>query len=618
MVSGRGPADFTKEEEALLKQLAGIASLALQHLDAKSHAEQRAAEAEEGKEILEALMEYVPTGITIADASTARMRMMSQHGRQMFGLLQDNITGISLHEPMGKWDVFRKDGITRPSGEELPLSRATLHGEEVRDEEWVLRRHNREPITLFCSAGPILDKSGRITGGIMAWRDISALKAAQESLRQARDELELRVQERTAELAAANHALVAEIAERNRAEEALRRSEEQLRHSNAMLQKFFDGISEPLIMLDRELLVKMLNRAAQEYYGLADDDDVLGRPCFEALQGEPGLCPECKYPSTVGEWQAQTIERRGVMDANRFEQVVVYPVMNEKGERDAAIIRISDITQAKFLERQLVQSEKLASLGLLVSGIAHEINNPNTFISFNIPILRDYLQELMPIIDGFAEDHPNLELFSMKYQEFREDLFKLVGNMEHGSSRINRIVSDLKRFVKKRDRIEPRCIDLRVVIEKAVNICHAEIRKKVKSFDVLIPEEMPLILTDPEVIEQVLVNLLINAVQAADKDDSWVKLRGKWGRSRERYCVLEVIDNGSGMEEAVKDKIFDPFFTTKASSSGTGLGLYVCYTLVDSLGGKIEVESQLGQGSTFRIVLPEMRQPEEEREGLVQ
>ena len=139
----------------------------------------------------------------------------------------------------------------------------------------------------------------------------------------------------------------------------------------------------------------------------------------------------------------------------RIEQITVYPVDEASSTDSGAIVRISDITQAKVLERQLVQNEKLAALGLLVSGIAHEINNPNTFISFNIPILRDYLQELMPIIDGFAEQHPNLELCSMKYQEFREDLFKLVANMEHGSSRINAIVSDLKRFVRKRDKSNP-------------------------------------------------------------------------------------------------------------------------------------------------------------------
>src|SRR5208337_2347363 len=129
---------------------------------------------------------------------------------------------------------------------------------------------------------------------------------------------------------------------------------------------------------------------------------------------------------------------------DRLEQVVVYSVEDESGKKKAAIVRISDITRTKILERQLIQNEKLASLGLLVSGIAHEINNPNSFIAFNIPILRDYVEALMPIIDIHAESRQNFELFGMSYQEFREDILKLLENMEHGSSRINATVSGLK------------------------------------------------------------------------------------------------------------------------------------------------------------------------------
>ena len=385
-----------------------------------------------------------------------------------------------------------------------------------------------------------------------------------------------------------------------------------------MLETVFEGISDPLLMVDKECRIRMLNEVACKYFNIANREGAIAKTCSEVTFGRCGLCDICQICSAIRGGKKATFERKGVFAPERIEQITVYPVDEATSTDSGAIVRISDITQAKVIERQLVQNEKLAALGLLVSGVAHEINNPNTFISFNIPILRDYLQELMPIIDGFAEQHPNLELCSMKYQEFREDLFKLVANMEHGSSRINAIVSDLKRFVRKRDKIQPRCIDLREVIEKAVNICHAEIRKKVKSFEVQISEEVPLILTDPEVVEQVLVNLLINAVQAADKDDSWIKLRVECERSRERYCVIEVVDNGCGMDGIIRAKIFDPFFTTKAASSGTGLGLPVCYTLVESLGGKIEVESDPGQGSTFRIVLPEMTHRDKESEELVQ
>jgi signal transduction histidine kinase len=319
------------------------------------------------------------------------------------------------------------------------------------------------------------------------------------------------------------------LVQHNLAEEALRQSEERLRTSNALLQEVFDGISDPLVMLDDQLLVKIVNKAARAYFGLSEDEDVFGRPCHEALRRMPTTCSDCLYPFPAKGEQPLAFERKGVIDPNRFEQVVVYPVVNEAGGRQAAIIRISDITQSKLLERQLVQSEKLASIGLLVSGVAHEINNPNSFMSFNIPILREYLEELMPIIDAYAEEHPGFELFSMNYQEFRQDIFGLLDNMEHGSNRINRIVSDLKDYARKRDKTELRWIELKTVIDKAVNICRSEIRKKIKSFEVQIADDMPKIFSDPEALEQVLINLLINAAHASERSGLGYVPARNWG-----------------------------------------------------------------------------------------
>jgi len=266
---------------------------------------------------------------------------------------------------------------------------------------------------------------------------------------------------------------------------------------------------------------------------------------------------------------------------------------------------IRDVTDKKLMERQLVQSEKLASLGLLVSGVAHEINNPNSFISANIPVLRDYLQEMAPIIDDYAEDHPDFELLGMSYPEFREDIFKLMDNMEHGSQRINSTVRDLREFVREREKGEKRLVEPKEVIRKAVSICGAQIRKGVKTFELNVPEDLTPILTDPEELEQVLINLLVNAAQAVDKEDSWVKLNVTQGATRRNRLIIEVSDNGCGMDEETVKKVFDPFFTTKRPGLGTGLGLSISYRLIEGLGGRIEVESRAGEGATFRVILPD-------------
>ena len=254
--------------------------------------------------------------------------------------------------------------------------------------------------------------------------------------------------------------------------------------------------------------------------------------------------------------------------------------------------------------QQLVQSEKMAALGILVSGIAHEINNPNSFISFNIPILRDYISEMLPIIDDYAMKNKKLEIAGMDYPEFREDILKLIQNMEHGSQRINTTVSHLKEFAASEQIKEFQLVDLRTIIEKGVALCRNKVEKLVRSFEIELNETSAEISTIPQYLEQILINLLINAAQSADKEDSWVKLTVFVHDCQPQYSCIDIIDNGCGIEKKNLSKIFQPFFTTKRKQIGIGLGLNITAKLADDIGGKIEVESKPGVGSRFRLVLP--------------
>ncbi len=288
-----------------------------------------------------------------------------------------------------------------------------------------------------------------------------------------------------------------------------------------------------------------------------------------------------------------------------FVQSLSKAVERDESGRAKRIVGVMlDITDQKLMQRQLIQSEKLASLGFLISGVAHEINNPNNFITFNIPILRDYLKELIPIVDDYARGRQDYKLFEMTYPEFRKDIFRLLDNMEHGSGRINSIVSGLREFTRKKDKIALDWVDIKPVIEKGVVIIRSKIAQMVKSFEVNVPEGLPRIHTDPETLEHVLVNLLINAAQAADKEDSWIRISVTLGDTWRDHLMIEVSDNGCGMDEETLAKIFDPFFTTRSPGGGTGLGLSLCYNLIEGLGGRIEVESAPGEGSTFRVILP--------------
>jgi len=261
-------------------------------------------------------------------------------------------------------------------------------------------------------------------------------------------------------------------------------------------------------------------------------------------------------------------------------------------------------TKVKAINKKAVRRKKLPPLDLLVSTVAHEIKNLNNCVTFNTPILREYLKKLIPIIDDYAGNHQDLELFGMTYPEFRNDIFNLVNNLEHASSRINDIMTDMGEFVRNGYKGEQGWVDLNQVVEKGIAVCRSQISKRVKSFDVNIADDLPPLYTDPEALEQILVNFLINAAQAADKKDSWVKLSVKQGKGIWRdHFIIEVSDNGCGMDIATREKIFNPFFTTKAPGEGTGLGLFVTDSLVEVLGACIEVESNPGKGSTFRVIL---------------
>ncbi|MBT8366640.1 MAG: hypothetical protein KJP23_18265 [Deltaproteobacteria bacterium] len=135
-----------------------------------------------------------------------------------------------------------------------------------------------------------------------------------------------------------------------------------------------------------------------------------------------------------------------------------------------SIIRITDITEAKKFERRLIQSEKMASLGVLVFSIAHEINNPNNFVSFNIPILREYLENVFPLVDDYARGKDNFELCNVAYPEFRRDLFKLLDNIENGSRRISFFVTNLREYSQGGANLAFSWLDMALMIDKVLSI----------------------------------------------------------------------------------------------------------------------------------------------------
>ena len=379
--------------------------------------------------------------------------------------------------------------------------------------------------------------------------------------------------------------------------------EKQIRERRIVLQEVIDGIANPVLVLTADFRITAMNLAAAKYYRVPDSHSSVGKRCYRAFTGRTKPCEGCGYSPLTLKGQMKSIIRRGIADPERYEQVRFNPLRGNGSKREV-LIHITDITNEKLMERKLAQNQKFTSFGLLVSGIAHELGNLSNCITFNIPILRDYLKGLIPIMDDHARNHDDFEFFNMSYPEFRQDVFRILDNMEHASNRISETGSGFKEFISMTSAEKRKWVEVESVITKSVALCRGQMKKTVRHFEMKIAEDLPPIFTDPSALEQVLVNLLINAAQAVDGRDSRVMLSARLGNTPHNYLIIEVSDNGCGMNEEVIEKIFDPFFTTKEHINGNGLGLFVSKNLIEDLGGKIEGESRVGVGSTFRVTLP--------------
>jgi PAS domain S-box-containing protein len=428
-------------------------------------------------------------------------------------------------------------------------------------------------------------------------RDVTDQKGFERALLKAYADLETRVAERTAELAKANEALHAELQER-------RKIEEMLQQSRNTLRSVFDSISDPLIMVDGDLRIRMANRATVDYFHSADYLEILGKllPALAQDHFAPDLLNSMQ--SAVLRFEEASFESKNPEKSGKYEKVFIYPTHEEYRVSGSAIVRISDVTKEKILTIELIQKEKLATLGLLVSSVTHEINNPTNFILFNVPILKDYLGAILPIVREQAAGRAGFEIMGMSGDAFQEDILKLLTNIQNGAERIQETVAKFAGFSKKRTCDMKVPVDPVDPIEKAVSICRHELLKTIRTFEVDVEANRPMILVDPWALEQVIINLLINASQVADKQDSRLRLNAYAENNGVNRFTIEITDNGCGMDEETKKKIFFPFFTSKKDGKGTGLGLYIVKGLVDEMAGRIEVRSEPGKGSTFSISIP--------------
>ncbi|MBI2340280.1 MAG: GHKL domain-containing protein [Deltaproteobacteria bacterium] len=247
----------------------------------------------------------------------------------------------------------------------------------------------------------------------------------------------------------------------------------------------------------------------------------------------------------------------------------------------------------KRTQMELVQSEKMASLGQLLAGVAHEINNPTTFIYSNLGPLKDYLGYLRNALKSDAPKYRN----EMTASDVLTDLEALTNNIEEGAQRTKQIVSDLRRFGHSQDEVIQE-VSVLEGIQGTLNILKHTWSDRIK-IHVVCPSDLT-VHANPGQLSQVWMNLLTNAIQAI-KGEGEIWVTGKRERGK---IVISVKDTGCGIASADLKRIFDPFFTTKEQGEGTGLGLSIVQQILKKFGGTIDVKSESGRGSEFDVTFP--------------
>ena len=386
-------------------------------------------------------------------------------------------------------------------------------------------------------------------------------------------------------------------------------AEERLRNNKTTLRAVFDGISDPLILVDGNMRVVMLNRAARLIYGIAESDSIAyGKPCFTSLMGKNEPCEGCDCGTFIARGERASFERRGFRKPGGIEQITIFPVEGESGEVGAAVVQIRDVTEAKRIERELIHADKMISLGVLVSGVAHEINNPNSFIMLNTPLLHEAWESVTPILERYYEENGDFSVGGLPYSEMREEVVKLFLGLLEGSRRIDRIVQELKRFSRMESIDAEEIVHVNEVIRNASSLVGNLIRKSTDLFSIYYGVNLPPLRGSAQKLEQVVINLIRNACQALSDKTKAVRVYSKYD-AVSGNITIEVQDQGVGIPEEILPRIMDPFFTTRQSRGGTGLGLSVCANIVREHGGTIQVESLRGQGTTFTVSLPTNQGP---------
>ncbi len=271
--------------------------------------------------------------------------------------------------------------------------------------------------------------------------------------------------------------------------------------------------------------------------------------------------------------------------------------LEARHRRDAQALRES--------MQQLQQAQKMETLGTLVAGVAHEINNPINLIMYNIPLLQKIWSDFLPVLLERKQLEPERKFGGFDYNFLTDNLLQLVADMEMAAHRVAKTVSDLKSYSRQSNVAEKVPLQVNQAVKNALRLAKTTLRKSSVHIRLNLTENLPDIEGNLQSIEQIILNIIINAVQAIDHQQGEIEIATGF-QVKDGRVYITIKDNGRGISPSIADKIFLPFVTDKQTEGGTGLGLSVTYSLVKAHEGEISFESRPGCGASFTVYLPTM------------
>ncbi len=390
-----------------------------------------------------------------------------------------------------------------------------------------------------------------------------------------------------------------------------REMEESLRKSENKYRLLAETAREIILLFDADLRITYANTAWKRISGYRLEE-MMAMVITDLIPPHQRQAFQTKITKTDNDQPDDyLLETCFLLENHRTIAVEATFAKMETGEGSTTFLMTArDITEKKRIEaqtkmhqEQLMQTNKMVSLGTLVSGVAHEINNPISSVMLNIQVFDKFWRAVQPILDTYHDQHGGIEVGPMAYPQLRERMPKLLHFSQEGVDRVKRIVGDLKDFSGQKPSDLRETVNLNQVVEKSIGLITSLIKKATTNFHVEFYENLPTFQGNSQRLGQVVINLVVNACQALTERNQSIRIATGYLEESEEI-FLEICDSGIGMPPEVLARIKDPFFTTKRDSSGTGLGLSISDTIVRSHGGWLEFTSEPQQGTAATILLP--------------